>query len=122
MFLENASLPVVWKERAVVKENADLRRIEVRKIFRLFIFRFRLASDCTSYRGGIRHRLPGGPLDHEMIARYLDVTPDAFHRIKRAIQSNEDLKLRTIRDRFDVEFSYDQMHFVLACLIQDFEL
>ncbi|KAJ7377702.1 hypothetical protein OS493_027264 [Desmophyllum pertusum] len=117
--VKNASLPVVWKERAVVKENADLRRIEVGKRFRSFIFR---ASDCTSYRGGIRHRLPGGPLDHKMIARYLDVTPDAFHRIKRAIKSNEDLKLRTIRDGFDMEFSYDQIHFVLACLIQDFEL
>ena len=71
---------------------------------------------------GIDCLAAGGPLDHEMIARYLDVTPDAFHPIKRAIQSNEDLKLRTIRDGFDVEFSYNQIRFVLACLIQDFEL
>ena len=48
----------------------------------------------------------GRSVDHEMIARYLEVTPDAFHRIKSAIQSNEDLKLRTICDGFHLEFSY----------------
>ena len=71
---------------------------------------------------GIDCLAAGGSVDHEMIANYLKVTPDAFHRIKSAIQSNEDLKLRTIRDGFDLEFSYNQIRFVLACLIQEIEL
>lgn len=32
-------------------------------------------------------------LDHKVIARHLDVTPEAFHRIKATILSNEDNKL-----------------------------
>ena len=42
--------------------------------------------------------------------------------IKSAIQSTEDFKLHTIRDEFDLEFSFNQIRFVLACLIQEIEL
>ena len=71
---------------------------------------------------GIDCLAAGGSVDHEMIARYLELTPDAFHRIKSAIQYTEGLKLRTIRDEFDLKFSYNQIRFVLACLIQKIEL
>lgn len=37
------------------------------------------------------------------------------------ILSNEDNKLRTIRDALNEEFSYNQIRFVLACLIQELE-
>ena len=37
---------------------------------------------------GIDCLAAGGSVDHEMIARYLEVTPDAFHRIKSAIESS----------------------------------
>lgn len=64
----------------------------------------------------------GGKLDHKHIACDLGISTDAFYRIKVTIQSNEDNKLRTIRDALHEEYSYNQIRFVLACLIQELEL
>ena len=64
----------------------------------------------------------GRKLDHEILASYLGISTDSFQRIKMAILSNEDNKLRTIRDAFTEEFSYNQIRFVLACLIRELEL
>lgn len=64
----------------------------------------------------------GRKLDHERIARYLGVSSDVFQIIKVTIQSNDDDKLRTIRDSLQEEFSYNKICFVLACLIQELEL
>ena len=64
----------------------------------------------------------GRKLDHEILASYLGISTDSFQRIKMAILSNEDNKLRTIRDAFTEEFSYNQIRFVLACSIRELEL
>lgn len=64
----------------------------------------------------------GRKIAHEQIASYLAISTDAFQRIKITILSNEDNRLRTIRDSLDEEFSYNQIRFVLACLIHELEL
>lgn len=64
----------------------------------------------------------GRKLDHEQLASYVGISTDSFQRIKIAILSNEDNKLRTIRDALTEEFSYNQIRFVLACLICELEL
>ena len=64
----------------------------------------------------------GRKLNHELLANYLGISTDSFQRIKAAILSNEDNKLRTIRDALTEEFSYNQIRFVLACLIRELEL
>ena len=64
----------------------------------------------------------GRKIDHEQLASFLALTADAFQRIKVTILSNEDNRLRTIRDSLSEEFCYNQIRFVLACLIQELEL
>ena len=62
------------------------------------------------------------PLDHDLMAHYLDISLDDFSEIKEAILHNEDNKLRSIRDELQSRYSYNQIRFVLACLIRDLEL
>ena len=64
----------------------------------------------------------GRKLDHELLASYVGISTDSFQRIKIAILSNEDNELCTIRDALTEEFSYNQIRFVLACLICELEL
>ena len=64
----------------------------------------------------------GRQIAHEQIASYLAISTDTFQRIKAKILLNEDNRLRTIRDAINEEFSYNQIRFVLACLIQELEL
>ena len=55
------------------------------------------------------------------MAEHLKISTESFLRIKSEILSNEDRKLRTIRDNLE-ECSYNQIRFVLACLIQELEM
>lgn len=64
----------------------------------------------------------GAPLDHVRMARLLDVNFQHFQRIKKAISENSDSKLRTIRDNLGESASYNQIRFVLACMIRDLDL
>lgn len=64
----------------------------------------------------------GRKIDHGQLASFLALTPDAFQRIKVTILSNEDNRLRTVRDSLSEEFSYNQIRFALACLIHELEL
>ena len=64
----------------------------------------------------------GRQIAHKQIASYLAISNDAFKRIKGEILSNEDNRLRTIRDTLNEEFSYNQIRFVLACLIHELGL
>ena len=79
-------------------------------------------AKATAEVYGIDGLAAGEHLDQEVIAKYLNITTECFERIKREIMSNKDRKLRTIRDNFTGEFSYNQIRFVLACLIQDMDL
>ena len=64
----------------------------------------------------------GAPLDHGRMANLLGVTRDIFERVMTVITANTDSQLRTIRDELGESFSYNQIRFVLACMIRDLEL
>jgi len=71
---------------------------------------------------GIDAFAANAPLDKDVLARYLDVDRDSFFSIKAAIEKNADEKLRTVKDQLQDAFSYNQIRFVIACLIRDVEL
>ena len=79
-------------------------------------------TKATAEVYGIDGLAAGQQIDHETLARLLDVSMDCFKRIRNEIVVCEDRKLRTIRDNLSQEFSYNQIRFVLACLIQELEL
>lgn len=64
----------------------------------------------------------GAPLNHERMANLLGVTEAIFSTISAAISSNEDSKLRSIRDSLNESYSYNQIRFVLACMIKGLDL
>lgn len=71
---------------------------------------------------GIDCLAAGQSLDHEQMAEHLKVLPESFYRIQSEILSNEDRKRGTIRDQLEEEYSYNQVRFVLPCLIQELEV
>ena len=79
-------------------------------------------TKATAEVYGIDGLAAGQQIDHEKLARLLDVSMDCFKRIRSKIVVCEDRKLRTICDNLSQEFSYNQIRFVLACLIQELEL
>ena len=64
----------------------------------------------------------GQEVDHQTIAKYLEIDEEAFEWIKAEAVSSYDKKLRTVRDNLGEAYSYNQIRFVLACQIQDLEL
>lgn len=79
-------------------------------------------TKATAEVYGIDGLAAGQQIDRETLARLLNVSMDCFKRIRNEIVVCEDRKLRTIRDNLSQEFSYNQIRFVLACLIQELEL
>lgn len=79
-------------------------------------------AKATAEVYGIDSLAAGMDVDHQMVATYIRVTPEDFQRIKSTILLNEDKKLCTIRDSLNEEFEYNQICFVLACLIQELEM
>lgn len=79
-------------------------------------------TKATAEVYGIDGLAAGQQIDHEKLARLLDVSMDCFKRIRNEIFVCEGRKLRTIRDNLSQEFSYNQICFVLACLIHELEL
>ena len=71
---------------------------------------------------GIDCLATGANLDHQSVAKCLKINKESFDVIKSEIMANEDKKLRTVWDNLDQAFSYNQIRFVLACLIHDYEL
>ena len=103
-----------------VKKRFVVDGLKTGKNFDKLATELRIAK-ATAEVYGIDGLAAGEHLDHEVIAKYLNITTESFERIKREIMSNKDRKLRTIRDNLG-EFSYNQIRFVLACLIQDMDL
>ena len=66
----------------------------------------------------------GQDLDHETMAKSLEIKQDDFRRIKGELMSTmrNDKKLRTVRDNLGQKYGYNQIRFVLACQIQELEL
>lgn len=79
-------------------------------------------ATATAEVYGIDGLAAGQEIDHEMLSKYLQISVESFQLIKTEILSNEDPKLRTIRDNLEEQFSYNQIRFVLACLIQELDL
>ena len=79
-------------------------------------------TKATAEVYGIDGLAAGQQIDRETLARLLNVSMDCFKRIRNEIVVCEDRKLRTIRDNLSQEFSYNQIRFVLACLIQELEM
>lgn len=78
-------------------------------------------AEATAEVYGIDAFAVGAPMDHVRLAEVLQVTKENFERIKSCIEKDHDPKLRAIRDKLK-EFSYNQIRFVLACLIRDLSL
>ena len=62
------------------------------------------------------------PLDETIFARHLEVDNDKFQAIRGAIEENTDGKLPTVKNELKDLFTYNEMRFVIACLIQDIEI
>lgn len=78
-------------------------------------------AEATAEVYGIDAFAAGAPMDHVQLAEVLQVTKENFERIKSCIEKDQDSKLRTIRDELK-EFSYNQIRFVLACMIRHLTL
>ena len=79
-------------------------------------------ATATAEVYGIDCLAAGGELDYEMMASYLKVTKTSFEIIKGEILSSEDKKLRTVRDNLGEVYTYNQLRFVLACLIHELDM
>ena len=79
-------------------------------------------AEATAEVYGIDAFAAGAPMDHVRLAEVLQVTEENFERIKSCIEKGEDPKLRAIRDELHELFSYNQIRFVLACMIRDLSL
>lgn len=64
----------------------------------------------------------GAPMDHVQLGEILQVTGENFQRVKSCIEKSKDLKLHSTQDELHKFFSYNQIHFVLACMIRDLSL
>lgn len=63
----------------------------------------------------------GRDVDHQKVAEYMQISGESFQIIKNEILQS-DKKLRTVRDNLNEAFNYNQIRFVLACMIQDLHL
>ena len=111
-------MPTVWKEQFFPEETCSCRWPKSwKKLWVAWVG----VSCCKSHGGGVWNRLPcsgwGGwsqphgqeSADHSRV----------FERVKVGIMSNHN-SLRSIRDELP-DFSYNQIRFVLACLIQELD-
>jgi len=78
-------------------------------------------AEATAKVYGINCLAAEADLDHESVAKCVKVSKESFDVIKSEIMANEE-KLRTVWDNLGQLFSYNQIRFVLACLIHDYEL
>ena len=78
-------------------------------------------AEATAQIYAIDSFAAGAPIDHGRLANLLQVTEENFAAIRNCIEKNKEHKLRSIRDEL-VVFSYNQIRFVLACMIRDLTL
>ena len=64
----------------------------------------------------------GRDVDHQKIAEYMQISGESFQIIKNEIMQSDDKKLRMVRDNLNEAFNYNQIRFVLACMIQNLHL
>ena len=78
-------------------------------------------AQATAEVYGIDCLAAGLDIDHKTMAKYLAIRVESFEWVKGEIMSSNDRRLRTVRNNL-VEFSYNQIRFVLAWQIQDLDL
>ena len=64
----------------------------------------------------------GRDVDHQKIAEHMQISGESFQIIRNEILQSDDKKLRTVRNNLNEAFNYNQIRFVLACMIQDLHL
>ena len=79
-------------------------------------------AQATAEVYGIDCLAAGGDLDHKTMAQFLNVNKMSFGIIKDEIMANQDKKLRPVRDNLNEAYSYNQIRFVLACIIHNHDL
>lgn len=79
-------------------------------------------AEATAEVYGIDCLAAGANLDHASVAKCLKISQESFDVIKSETMANKDNKLHTVWDILGQLFSYSQIRFVLARLIQDYEL
>ena len=70
-------------------------------------------AQATAEVYGIDCLAAGLDIDHKTMAKYLAIRVESFEWVKGEIMSSNDRRLRTVRNNL-VEFSYNQIRFVLA--------
>lgn len=108
------------KNNSSPKKRAVADGLKVGKSFELLGWELAVAT-ATAEVYGIDCLAAGEEVDHNLVAKNLQITPESFERVKVGIMSNHNNSLRSIRDEL-ADFSYNQIRFVLACLIQEVEL
>jgi len=71
---------------------------------------------------GIHGLAAGQDVDHQMLAEFMEISGESFQVIKNEIMQSDDKKLRTVGDNLNEAFTYNQIRFLLACMIQDLHL
>ena len=79
-------------------------------------------TTATAEVYGIDCLAAGGDIDHEIVAGYLKVTKTSFDTIKGEILSTKDKTLRTVWDNLAEVHTYNELRFVLACLIHELDM
>jgi len=98
-----------------------MKGLKLGKSFATLAAELRVAQ-ATAEVYGIDCLAAGGDLDHKSMAHFLDVTKTSFGIIKDTIMANQGKKLRTVRDSLNEAYSYNQIRFVLACMIHSPDL
>jgi len=119
--VENGTTYALWEKQSVAEEDAGHARPQAGKNFATLSSELNVA-EATAEVYGIDCLAAGAELDHEYVAKCLKVSKESFGVIKGEIMANEDKKLRTVWDNLGQLYSYNQIRFVLACLIHDYEL
>lgn len=109
------------KNHASDKKIAVVENLRKGKDFQ-FIAREMQVALATAEVYAIDSFAANAPLDENVLARHLQVDSDAFEAIRAAIVKNTDRKLRSVKDELKDAFSYNQIRFVIACLIRDIEI
>jgi len=79
-------------------------------------------TTATAEVCGIDCLAAGGDVNHKIVGGYLDVTKTSFGIIKREILTKQDKKVCTVGDNMGEVYNYNQLRFVLACLIHKLEM
>lgn len=106
-----------------VKKQLVVQGLKIGKTFDQLAQELKIAR-ATAEVYAIDSLAAGQDVDHEIIAKSLEINEEDFQRIKAELMSTmrNDKKLRTVRDNLGQEYGYNQIRFVLACQIQEVEL